>query len=317
LGARLANIIFGNAPGVVLATSEALANVELEFDEGTTAAEQAELLEDFLVDMGVGDISDAFHRLRIHLDLGEYFAYPYAVPAREFGLVGRTISGQQIFDGDSVWPCAASLPMGFSWSLFFCQRQAEQRLAALDILADSKIINDRAGTAVYRPRDYFGDAASSAPRIRFHYAYVDNLGCLDPKMRDVESFVQDVQKDFGDVGLDIHETEILEGGGITLGTEVDGRNFRTTVSDKRRHRLRSGLLAMLTRRTVSGRQVEAIVGHCTFCGLIERGSLSCFHAVYLFRHAHYEERVRLWESVRQELKAFRGLLLILNANWLA
>ena len=71
-------------------------------------------------------------------------------------------------------------------------------------------------------------------------------------MGDVESFVHDLQRDFGDAGLTIHETEILEGGGITLGTEVDGRSFRTTVSDKRRHRLRGGLLAMLNRRAVSG-----------------------------------------------------------------
>ena len=65
MDARLANVIFSNAPGVVLATSEALANVELEFDEGTTAVERAELLEEFLVNflVNLGSATSRTHSI--------------------------------------------------------------------------------------------------------------------------------------------------------------------------------------------------------------------------------------------------------------
>ena len=121
--------------------------------------------------------------------------------------------------------------MGFSWSLFFCQRQAERRLSELDILRESRLVTDRSGASVFRLGETTGAlGAPASPKIRFHYAYVDNLGALSEDPKSVAAFVQDVKTVFSGAGLDIHETEVMVGGGVTLGTVVDGAEHRTDLT---------------------------------------------------------------------------------------
>ena len=97
-----------------------------------------------------------------------FLAFP-EVEGREVGvpLVGR------------VCPCFSSLPMGHTWSLFFCQKAIEEAMWATPCLDKGEILQDTRSCVVPRSSDESNDAESTrrAPK-KFFYVYVDNLGIL-------------------------------------------------------------------------------------------------------------------------------------------
>ena len=71
---------------------------------------------------------------------------------------------------------------------------------------------------------------------------------------------------------------------------------------------------MLERKRISGRLLEVIIGQATFAGLMCRPILSVFpHGLYI-NSSYYKPSV-LWESAREELRAFKGLMIFLHADW--
>ena len=114
--------------------------------------------------------------------------------------------------------------------------------------------------------------------------------------------------------LVLHETVI---GDVVdaLGTVLDGRAHQTRIIPKRFWRLRGALTRILTVRRCSGRVLEIIIGHCTFVGLLARESLAVFHTVYAFIRKYYMSTGYLWQSVLEELRAFRGLLIGIASRW--
>ncbi|CAK0793120.1 unnamed protein product, partial [Prorocentrum cordatum] len=72
-------------------------------------------LSELRVVLGVGDVADCFHRMKMQGDIRRY--PPLAAPATGEAL----IEGQAAADCEMVWPMSQSLPMGFSRSLFFAQ----------------------------------------------------------------------------------------------------------------------------------------------------------------------------------------------------
>ena len=61
--------------------------------------------------------------------------------------------------------------------------------------------------------------------------------------------------------------------------------------------------------------MEIVVGHCMFVGLLRRESVSVFNACYKLIQKYGESVAPLWDSVRAEFSAFRGLLPLLEADW--
>ena len=88
-------------------------------------------------------------------------------------MTGATVDGVELGDHDRISPCAASLPMGFAWSLYFCQRCVEARMASSQVLRNAQWLTDRGRAVVFKP-GLSPDASSSFAR----YVYVDNLGVL-------------------------------------------------------------------------------------------------------------------------------------------
>ncbi|CAK0855314.1 unnamed protein product [Prorocentrum cordatum] len=67
---------------------------------------------------------------------------------------------------------------------------------------------------------------------------------------------------------------------------------------------------------VSARDIEKVVGHCTFLALLSRTSLSIFRSVYTFIARHRDHgTVPLWESVRWELEAFRNVIPLIRRDF--
>ena len=94
-----------------------------------------------------------------------------------------------------------------------------------------------------------------------------------------------------------------------MGIHLDGTRFETRNSLERYGLVRKELCAILGRRKISGWVLEVTVGHCTFYGLVCREALSVSHSVYRFIRKHYYRSAPLWESVREELTAFKGLMI--------
>ena len=57
--------------------------------------------------------------------------------------------------------------------------------------------------------------------------------------------------------------------------------------------------------------IECWLGHATFVSLIQSGLSSVFNTCYRFCRTHYSDAALLWPSVRDEIRAWKGLLVFL------
>ena len=71
---------------------------------------------------------------------------------------------------------------------------------------------------------------------------------------------------------------------------------------------------MLGRQHLSGRQLERIIGHCTYSGLVNRNVINIFSAVYEFIGCHFLQAGRMWISVKTEMWAFPSVMLKLPSK---
>ena len=171
---RRPNLRFRSAPGVSLATPEALAAVECTAPSGLWLAE--------------ADVDNCFHRIRIKESLGRYFAMP---PLSAAALGVCSVSGTLVESSDSVWPCLAVAPMGWTWSLYFAQ----------------SINCDHVSDAV-RP---FSAQAVNAELPAVHldgvdrrlafFVYVDNVGILGTNPKEVEEALKATTESLDATGL--------------------------------------------------------------------------------------------------------------------
>ena len=102
---------------------------------------------------------------------------------------------------------------------------------------------------------------------------------------------------------------------ISLGTVLDTGRRRSSLAPRRFWKLRHGIDAILKAKTVIGTTLEVVIGHATFCSLLARPALSCFHSVYKYIQRIGPSRGILWDTLRDELRAFQGLMVLLVAEW--
>lgn len=304
--ARRSNQLFRDAPGVGLMTGEGFGRIEVELDDSVACDTSAMNALEFYV--GLSDVKDCFHRLRVPMWLSRYFCW-MPVTAKTVGLQGTVIDGHMLEPLDAIYPCAGSLCQGFTWSLYFAQRANEEQCKRVDPLCDSRLVFDRGGPIVFHVNK---DVASDP----HYYVYVDNLGVLDVSQEMVEKCMVGLKKCFDSQGLTLHAAEVSSGEVETLGCLVEGRRMRSRINPKRLWKLHHAIQGLLRRGKCVGRTVEIIVGHLTFCGLMNRMSLSCFHSVYAFIRKNYTTVARLWPSVVSELRCFSGLLFMMVQDWL-
>ena len=162
IGARVSNLHF-SLRGVSLVTSEGLSCVEVTLENDDMDPKELSRLA--ILHLGLVDEKDAFHRFKISKLHSSFFL----VEGREVGapLVGR------------VCPCFSSLPMGHTWSLFFCQKAIEEAMLATPSLGEAGVLQDTRSCVIPRPFDENNDTESSRHASnKLFYVYVDNLGVL-------------------------------------------------------------------------------------------------------------------------------------------
>ena len=303
LDARPVNRLFVSPPGVDLLTGEGMARFEVDLEDDEALQQ---LLEPLNIAMGVADVSDCFHRLRFGDELAElkrFFAYP-SLRASEIGLT--ELDGRPLTPDTEVYPIAESLPMGWAWSLFFAQTINAYQLAKSMTLVKPLVMSDRGPPLVFRPGR--GTTIGS-------YVYVDNLGVIADNVPLVTKQIEGAADHFNSLGLAIHEMEVNDVLGVALGIAVYVGRYQTATESRRWWFLRLALKAVLKRPRVAGWELELLLGHMTFCGLISRETLSCFHVVYRFIQHSYWSRSPLWESAREELLGYFGLMIFLRSSW--
>ena len=72
---------------------------------------------------------------------------------------------------------------------------------------------------------------------------------------------------------------------------------------------------MLLRKSLPGAIWLIVIGHVTFCALVNRDLMCLLYTCDRFARAHLTECVPLWPSARAELTAFHGLMPLLRAQW--
>ena len=116
-------------------------------------------------------------------------------------------------------------------------------------------------------------------------------------------------------GLRIHEVEVSRDQVEALGVVLDSRRLLTRLTAKRFWRVHGAIGALCRRRRVTGRQLEVVLGHATFCALLRRETLTVFHTLYPFIRKFRDTPAALWDSCRAELLCFRGLMITLVSPW--
>ena len=305
--ARAANRHFRQPPGVELCSAEGFARIEVGLPKECQdrPAVVKHVLERGGLRFGLSDVKDAFHRLRQPFWLAECFCVR-PLEARHLGLAGAKLQGRLLLPHDK-----GSLCMGFTWSLYFCQVLNETLADSVPRLLHSEIIRDRGAATAFSLEG--ARCPNNSEEVR-RYVYVDNLGIVSPHEAIVRDSLQGMDKEFSSRGLLLHPGEV--GSEVkALGVELDGMSLCARITSKRFHKVRQAIRGALKRRRISGRILEVIVGHATYCSLMCRPLLSVFNAVYKFIQSCYFAPVPLWESVRQELSVFAGAMLFLRSDW--
>ena len=126
LGTRRSNEWFRRPPHTDLLTAEGLAPFDLDLGDDVDPRSLGPILRGsgLSVAVGVGGVQDAFHRLRMPVWLRRYFGLPPRF-ANDVGLTGSMLDGRVLLADSLVFPVPTALPMGFSWSLFYCQTLGE------------------------------------------------------------------------------------------------------------------------------------------------------------------------------------------------
>ena len=270
IDARRSNQHFRDPDHVQLCTGDTLSRFEIDGEEDLTICQ--------------ADLKDAFYHLSLPESLRKYFVLP--------PIDGRYLKGVCLPDGTpvgsglKVFPRLAVVPMGWSWALFICQNLHEQIVEASGLSEGQRL------------RD--GRPCPSAAVA--HTQYVDNLVVLGQDRSAVVSAFQHAVEHLKAAGLQVHEEEICDGGACVLGWEFEASGiFRPSA--RRVWRARLAIRALLARRRASGKQIERLVGLCSFICLARRESLSVFGDVYQFiaRYRDCGREIRMPPGVRREL----------------
>ena len=87
-------------------TSESLGHFKVIFEDGVFA--NSYIVSSLVSFLGLSDVKDCFHRLRVPMWLSRYFAWE-PVPAKVVGLESFMVDGIKVRPRDPSWPCAGSL----------------------------------------------------------------------------------------------------------------------------------------------------------------------------------------------------------------
>lgn len=205
----------------------------------------------------------------------------------------RTADGVDVAPTTYAFPRLCVVAMGWTHALHLCQRVLEARADAVPGLDASNRLVDRRRAPGLRPLA--------------HAEYIDNFVAFSHVPGRAGRAALGVEEELRRSGLHAHPIEASQGGEL-LGWMFSAEEPVVSAKPRRMWRLRLALGHALSRPTLSGKQVEVLIGHCTHAFLLRRELVACFNAVYAFVREASEGQVKTWPSVRRELRWVKSLL---------
>ena len=245
------------------------------------------------------DLDNFYHRLRLPEWIRPWFALP-AVRASDVGLAHRF--------GADAWinPCCATLPMGWSHSVYLAQRAHLHFVSTATPLRASDRITATNDLAVDRTR---------------HQVYIDDLILVGRDERELLCAQDQYMTAAEARGLAVKMAKVVRPTtrAECLGLEVDGVAHTVGLSATKLDALCRDTLAVVLRGVCSGHELSQVVGRWTWACLARRPALSVFSAVYRFIECARYRVFEMWPSVRRELVVVVGLAPLLfsslSASW--
>ena len=210
--------------------------------------------------------------MRIDRRLQAFCALP-AVLAAEVGYNGRTVNLKRLVSHSLIYPVPTTLPVGFSWAMFFCQDtdhttvsgSAESPHSTAPLLGSKHVMGSRG----------------------FRWSYADNCGVLARGENctnvHLARLIAGVQK----AGLDVHDKSLAIGSADALGCELSPANVYCSGTGKRISRIQSVSRTVSSCRRICGWAMELVNGHESFLVLSNRGALSILDASFNFARTSY------------------------------
>ena len=309
IDARPANYLFKSPPPVRLPTPDVLARVRVPSSRPFFTAKV--------------DIDNFYHRLRCPEWLRPYFALP-AVRASDVSVAVAARFGPDAL----VHPMCATLPMGWSHSVFVAQSAHEWLLDRATALRPC----DRLGC-----ERFSGDYCLRARRV-LHSVYIDDVALFGLE----RARVARVQRQYMDVacahGLAVKASKVCAPTSQpveVLGLEVRGVEHTVALSAAKldalcadtsslvrafmqcETRIADGVSGPMSSRGVecTGLQLAHLVGRWTWAMLVNRPALAVFSAVYRYiETARERASFVLWPSAALELAVAMALAPLLSVH---
>lgn len=282
--ARPANTRFVESPEIKLPTPDLLARLVTDGRAGRQ------------VHVAKVDLDNFYHRLRIPAWLRPYFALQ-SVRAGDVGLADR-YGGADVV----LHPCCATLPMGWSHSVYLAQMAHEHLLTTRTRL---------------QPRDRItADTDARVDRMR-HQVYIDDLNIIGADRAEVQSAQDEYVAAIRTAGLVVKQSKVVApsaGGVECVGLELNGTEHTVGLSGPKLARLCADTHTLASQRVATGLDVAHIVGRWTWACLAARPALAVFNSVYRFVECARARRFALWRSVALELRTICALAPLLFAD---
>ena len=180
--------------------------------------------------------------------------------AHAFGMTGKIAQGIRVSARRKLCTAPLTLPMGFSWSMFFCQHVGLQQTNCADHPLSLPVVTDGGAAIVVGPNHIVG----------FRWNYVDNLGAVSTGATLTDRCFQGLCDSFRRTRPPVHEVTPAALSAETLGMSIISSSGGCGHTDKRIFRLRSALHVLMHRRRI----VQLIACHLSFGSVASRGSLS-------------------------------------------
>ena len=286
LDCRASNVLFKEPPDIAMPAGYSFSQIQVGQDDTVFTAQS--------------DIKDYFYSIGLPHELRKYFCLPQVdlrtvAPdhPRCVGTLGPVL----------IYPAMRVIPMGWNWAMFIAQRvHQHQAMLAAEVSMENILVDGRPAPKL----------TQNGPPILVPYA--DNLNVIGTNRNIVQQTKDKIIKHLHGIGFRTHEEQDAVPQAESLGFVINGESGEVYPKPNKREKVRKILLWLAAGPKVSGRMIEKVIGHCIHFFMVRRELLAIFRAVYDFKSAHYEQRVKLWPSAAQECRWAAALLLMCRAN---
>ncbi|CAK0856032.1 unnamed protein product [Prorocentrum cordatum] len=236
------------------------------------------------------DVEACFYRMRAPPGMEEVFV----LPPLDCDAIRRLRPDIAIGGDVTCSPLLIVLPMGWNWSLFFCQEMVTQCVQRAGY-PPSRIIEDKRATP-----SLVGQTAAAV--------YVDGVAVIGTQSAQTVQDCRTIAESLLAVGLVTKDMELPQDEQPFTGLIFEKGSGRISLSRSRIWRIRRAFQFAAEADKLTGVQMRMLLGHYTWAAMLRRPLLSVFAACYSFAEKAGDMASRPWATVRHELRLGAALV---------